>query len=255
MGGHAGGEIAAQTATETVARYIRSQHYLIERVRRGRSNPRMLGSLAGLAVLHACRAVYHKAERQPELRGMGCTLTVVLVARGMGAMAHVGDSRLYLGRGHKLTQLSHDHTVADEFVRMGLIDEDEKDDIPGGRYLARAVGVSETVDVDERLFQVKAGDRLVLCSDGVWGYLEDPEEMREFLEHVPDERAAESLVAFANSAGGRDNATALVITIQDGPEEGEPEDWRAKMRELAEAPTQEMAPVRAPRSSAASHHM
>jgi serine/threonine protein phosphatase PrpC len=243
MGGHAAGDIAAREAVAAVERYVRGQRYLLERVRAGYVSEQILSSIAGIAVAQASRAVYKKSLSQPHLFGMGCTLTVLLVGQDMAAMAHVGDSRLYLSRGGALVQLSADHTVADEYVRQGLIRSDEKALLTHGHALCRAVGVQETVRVDEALFGLKSGDRFLLCSDGVWGYLEEPAEMSEFLDYVPAERAAESLVAFANSVGGRDNATALVVTIETGDARLDSGEWRILRSELESATTADLPPV------------
>lgn len=214
MGGHAAGDIAAREAVASVASYVQAQARLLERIRAGQVSQSLLSSIAGIAVARACRHVYMYACEHPETTGMGCTLTVLLIGRDKAAMAHVGDSRLYLERNGKLRQLSVDHSVAEEFARRGLITREEIPLIPQGHALARAVGVRETVEVDEMLFQIHPNDRFILCSDGVWGYLEDPRDMEEFLFLLEADEVAESLVTFANTAGGQDNATALVVDIR-----------------------------------------
>ena len=214
MGGHAAGEIAAREAVASVASYVRAQARLLERIQAGQVSQSLLSSIAGIAVARACRHVYLYACEHPEMAGMGCTLTVLLIGRDKAAMAHVGDSRLYLERHGKLRQMSVDHTVAEEFARRGLITRDEIPLIPQGHALARAVGVRESVEVDEMLFSIRPGDRFIMCSDGVWGYLDDLRDMEEFLFLLDPDEMAESLVAFANTAGGHDNATALVVDVR-----------------------------------------
>lgn len=214
MGGHAAGDIAAREAVASVVSYVRAQARLLERIRAGQVSQSLLSSIAGIAVARACRHVFMHACEYPETAGMGCTLTVLLVGRDKAAMAHVGDSRLYLERHGKLRQLSVDHSVAEEFARRGLITREEIPLVPQGHALARAVGVRESVEVDEMLFQIHPNDRFILCSDGVWGYLEDPRDMEEFLFLLEPDEIAESLVTFANTAGGQDNSTAVVVDIR-----------------------------------------
>lgn len=214
MGGHAAGDVAAREAVSAVASYVRAQARLLERIRAGQVSQALLSSIVGIAVARACRHVYMYACEHPETVGMGCTLTVLLIGRSKAAMAHVGDSRLYLERHGKLRQLSVDHSVAEEFARRGLISREEIPLVPQGHALARAVGVRESVEVDEMLFQIRPSDRFILCSDGVWGYLEDPRDMEEFMFMLEPDEVAESLVTFANSAGGHDNATAVVVDVR-----------------------------------------
>lgn len=180
----------------------------------GQVSQSLLSSIAGIAVARACRHVFMYACEHPETSGMGCTLTVLLVGRNKAAMAHVGDSRLYLERHGRLRQLSVDHTVAEEFARRGLIARAQIPLVPQGHALARAVGVRESVEADEMLFNIRPGDRFILCSDGVWGYLEDPRDMEEFLFLLGPSEIAQSLVTFANTAGGQDNATAVVVDMR-----------------------------------------
>lgn len=216
MGGHAAGDVAAREAVQAVERYVRDQEQLLTRIRAGLITESWLSSIASIAVSRACRDVFRLANTDKRLHGMGCTLTVLLIGRNKAAMAHVGDSRLYVARDNTLEQLSVDHSVAEEFVRRGLVNREQMFLVPQGHALARAIGVNETVEVDEMLFDINANDRFILCSDGVWSYLEDPREMEEFLYLVHPEEVAESLVRFANSAGGEDNATALVIRVDNG---------------------------------------
>src|SRR5690606_19523588 len=147
MGGHAAGDVASRKAIEVVARHVRDQRELLERVRGGLVSESMLTTVAVAAVTEACRAVFRQAEEAPELSGMGCTLTVLLMGRRRAAMAHVGDSRLYVQRDGYVRQLSVDHSLAQELVRLGIISAMEAEFVPEGNSLTRAVGIKETVIV------------------------------------------------------------------------------------------------------------
>ena len=215
MGGHAAGEVAAREAVAGVHEYIRGQQALLQRIRSGLLSQTLLSSIARIAIAFANRKVYEIAARNPSLRGMGCTMTLLLVGREHAAMAHVGDSRMYLSRDGILQQLSVDHTVAEEFARRGLISRAQVSMIPQGQALCRAVGVRETIEVDELLFDIEEGDRFILCSDGVWGYLSRTRDLERFMYSLELDEIAEGLVRYANASGGHDNSTALVIELGD----------------------------------------
>ena len=218
MGGHAGGEAAAETAVAAVERVVRDDRSKIHRVRSGRLPAEDLEKLLIKAVRGACREVYRLAVSKPELAGMGCTLTALLVAGSKAAMAHVGDTRLYLWRRDGLHQLSIDHTMVEDLVRLGSIQRSEANTHPFANALTRAIGSQESVHADTLCFEVLPGDRYLLCSDGLSRYVEDPMDLarrvgRSDLESIPDE-----LIEYANQAGGRDNVTAVIVEIEFDPE-------------------------------------
>lgn len=213
MGGHAAGDVASREAVDTVARHIRNHAELLQRIRGGVASDSLLTSLAASAAVEACRSVHRRAAADPELAGMGCTLTVLLVGRRGAAMAHVGDSRLYLRRNDRVRQLSVDHSLAQELVRLGVITSMEAEFVPEGHSLTRAIGIRETVIVDELFIHTRPGDVFLLCSDGLWDYFADEQDLDEFLAEPDLTMSARALVTFANAAGGHDNITALVVHI------------------------------------------
>lgn len=217
MGGHAGGEIASRTAVEAVAEYVRAHHGELAGLENERKLKNKLSAIAEAAVSDAAARVHALSTSTRGPSGMGCTLTVVLIHDEHGALAHVGDSRLYQLRGERITQLSHDHTMAAEMVRHGLLAEDEVEGSPFAHTLVRSVGTQPAVQVDTLKFDTVAGDRYLLCSDGFSNYLEDPEVLGDFVGPDLDDaalaEAADALVSMANEGGGRDNITVVLFAV------------------------------------------
>jgi len=166
-----------------------------------------LAELARDAVERA-NARVHALKSDPEKRGAGTTCTALLVHGGMAAMAHVGDSRLYLLRGGEINQISNDHTFVAEGMRRGLSFEAAAAQF-GTNMLSRAVGPAERVDIDTLGFDVLPGDKLLLCTDGLHGYFSDEKELAPCLASV--HAAPQKLIALANERGGEDNITAVVL--------------------------------------------
>lgn len=219
MGGHSGGEIASAAAIATVARVIGEQRDAIAALRKKKIDPHALAAIARAAVEAACAEVFEKAAAKPLLTGMGCTLTMLLVLDNKAVMAHVGDTRLYLAREHNVSQLSTDHTMANELANAGLIERSEVADHQYASVLSRAIGTKPTVMVDTLVLDIIPGDRFLICSDGLHDYIEDESWLSPQLTGDDAETVAEELVSYANSVGGRDNITALVIDIRaDEPE-------------------------------------
>jgi protein phosphatase len=199
MGGHRGGEVASALALETI------RHLFEERE----------GSLSE-QVEEANRAVFQRSAADRAVQGMGTTLTAALVQDDGVRLAHVGDSRAYLYRDGELHQLTSDHTLVHRMVEEGEISEEEAETHPKRSILTRALGVDDAVQVDEGIVEVRAGDRLLLCTDGLTVMVSD-EEIRAVLDRTPDpQEAAERLVAAANRAGGVDNITAVILEFAEG---------------------------------------
>ncbi len=202
MGGHAGGEVAAQLAVDTIGRAFQEQRF------EGKPYddvPRR-GSELALAVQMANRAIYERARKQPELHGMGTTLVSARFTPGKERVyiGHVGDSRCYRFRSGQLTQLTTDHTMG----ALGMPG-------PFADHLSRALGVGATVQVDLVIAKPRHDDVFLLCSDGLTKMVPDA-EIRDLLAAHPDpNEAADALVRRANEKGGRDNITVLVVVVKD----------------------------------------
>jgi serine/threonine protein phosphatase PrpC len=208
MGGHVGGEVAAQVAVDALLQVFRRE-------------PTRDGLLHAFAKANS--AVWQEGQTHSELRGMGTTLTAVALVGGDDgrdtlALANVGDSRAYLFSAGQIVQLTADHSLAEERMRHGEMTEEEAAVHPQRHILTRALGVSTEVEVDRWELQLRSGDRLVLCSDGLSNEL-TREELAEVLARVRDPHdAAHQLVEIANEHGGSDNITVVVVDVLVGEE-------------------------------------
>ncbi|MBB5364091.1 PP2C family protein-serine/threonine phosphatase [Deinococcus humi] len=198
MGGHAAGELAANLALDAL-----SQHYLTRR-----SPPPM--RLAE-AVQDANVAVLRHAVG--EYVGMGTTLIAALIDRGALLIAHVGDSRAYLLRDGELFRLTEDHSWVSEQVRLGHLTEEEAREHQWRSVVSNALGGEERVRLELFGLRLRAGDRVLLCSDGLSSVIKDIELLKLLARPLDPDATARCLVDAANDAGGPDNITVLVIDV------------------------------------------
>jgi protein phosphatase len=198
MGGAQGGDVASRTLAE-----------VFEEACAAGGLPDALA-----ATVEAANARIHAMANDDEsLRGMGCTTTASYVAEGRVTIAHVGDSRLYRLRGESFEQLTDDHSLVGGLVRLGQLSPEEAEVHPQRSVILRAVGVEPRVEVDVLHHDVEAEDVYLVCSDGLTGMVRD-EVIAEALKSLPTlSEAAEMLIELANSAGGRDNITAVLFRI------------------------------------------
>jgi protein phosphatase len=213
MGGHVGGEVAARVAIDALRSTFSRE-------------PTTDGLLSAFS--QANRSVWQESQDQSELHGMGTTLTAMALVGGadgrdMIALANVGDSRAYVFSERKITQVTADHSLAEERMRQGEMTEEEAAVHPQRHILTRALGVSPEVEVDMWELQLRSGDRIVLCSDGLSNEL-SLEELGQVLAAEPDPgEAARRLVEAANAHGGADNITVVVVDVLVGEEGGKAE--------------------------------
>ena len=193
MGGHAGGEVASRLAIETIV--TASDLPLTQRI-----------SAANDFILA-------RASEDPDLRGMGTTLTAAeLLPTGSLTLGHVGDSRAYLLRNGMLNQLTKDHSVVAEYLRAGNIRPEDVATHPHRSMLTRAVGLDPDLVVDVIEAAVQAGDRLLICSDGLTSMISDS-RIAELLGAGTLEEAVWMLIEAANRAGGHDNISLAVVDV------------------------------------------
>ncbi|HEY6393833.1 MAG TPA: protein phosphatase 2C domain-containing protein [Candidatus Binataceae bacterium] len=201
IGGYEGGEIASAMAVE-----ITLQAY--------RESPPAWGAAKRLsrAVQRANIEIHNRALTVPELGRMGTTLTAVAVEKGMMSATHVGDCRLYLLRNNRITQLTKDHTMVAEKVRMGLMTPSRARTHPERSMLVRSIGRELIVSVDRIAMPLIQGDRLLLCSDGLYGVLED-DDLHQITRDLEPEESCRKLIEAANQRGTADNLTAAVFKM------------------------------------------
>lgn len=201
MGGHQGGEVAANLAVRTLTNAERSDR---EQLRE--------------AVAEANRVVHQTALEEAELHGMGTTLTTLAVSQEANThqfvILNVGDSRIYRHRDGQLEQLTEDHSYVAELVRRGELDDEAAQVHPYRNMLTRAIGVHAEVEIDEWLLEPVSGDRFMLCSDGLTNELADVEIAEQLGFDKDPSTTAKALVGLANERGGRDNSTVLIVDVQ-----------------------------------------
>jgi serine/threonine protein phosphatase PrpC len=202
MGGHSAGEVASRMAVEVISRLYYET----------KGTP-----LAALkhAVEEANRRINDEAAADESKHGMGTTCTALALCGGEALAAHVGDSRLYMMRGGQFYQLTEDHSAVTEMVKLGLITKEQARTHEDKNVILRALGTSPEVEVSTlEPFRVQAGDRYLLCSDGLYDLVRD-EEMAGILAETEDIHAAgERLIALAKERGGHDNITVGIVNIK-----------------------------------------
>ncbi len=213
MGGHQSGEIASSLALRMAANHLLAQIYmpLLSGIERGGDQP-ALTDVVREALALANRTVTR------DYPGSGSTLTCGMILEDRLFLGHVGDSRAYLLRiGQAPRQLTKDHSLVNRLVEMGQLQADEAANHPQRNVLYRAIGQGGALEIDVSTYALLTGDRLMLCSDGLWGFVEEAEIWRVIEQAATPQQACEQLVAAANAAGGNDNITVILLEIWHKP--------------------------------------
>ena len=207
MGGHQAGEVASRMATDIITReYFKQTGGTVEK------------NLAKALTL-ANKTIYDKASTEIACKGMGTTCTVLVVINQDVYYAHVGDSRAYIQKGNTITQITEDHTYVQQLVNEGGITAEEAATHPKRNILTNAMGTKPEMRVDtgKSKFTFENHDKLLLCSDGLYDYLND-KELNEILSANPIKLAADMMIGQAKTRGGHDNIT-VVIAERKGKQE------------------------------------
>jgi protein phosphatase len=219
MGGAAAGEIASHLAVETV-----QADFLGDR--RGSKtlsvlSERDLSDRLAEAVTDANHSVMLRAQSDAKLKGMGTTSTLALIRANRLLIAHVGDSRAYHidGRSGVITQVTKDHSFVQALVASGHITPEQARTHPMGSILYRALGQSPDLEVDVYSHYIYANDRIIMCSDGLTRHLDDIDLVEIVMSDPNPHVATEGLIALANSRGGEDNVSVIVIKIAEASTE------------------------------------
>ena len=220
VGGHNKGEIASREATDQLKSWVygagRDLDRLVERVVLGDSECVWeIRKLLETGVKQACYMIYSMAEQDPEKKGMSTTLSALLIRANYAFAAHVGDSRVYRVRNGSVLQLTEDHTLINYKVKHGMMTKEEAEKATGKNVITRAVGHKDYVQVDTADVDVAAGDRFIMCTDGLHTYLRNDEELLELCADDPIEAGANAAIALANQRGGRDNITVVVVELRE----------------------------------------
>lgn len=202
MGGHNAGDYASKLAVETMVSEI--EHSFEQKPVK----------IFTKAIATANEMIRQKASETPDMEGMGTTVVAATCLGRHLQIANVGDSRLYVVGG-QIRQVTRDHSLVEEMVRVGTISQDEARIHPDKNIITRAVGVSETVEADYFSVDLAAGDLVLMCTDGLTNMLED-EEIRVILSGAGDiAEKAQALVEAANANGGRDNISVVLIEQEE----------------------------------------
>lgn len=200
MGGHNAGEVASRVAIESLIDFLSPA-----KIRGMAGNPEATRHSLIAGFHHANQSVVNMAAEDSALEGMGSTLVACLIEKNTMHTCHVGDSRCYLfDNREELVQITTDHTCS------ATVNNKQGEAIPR-QVLSRAIGFSFTQDPEYHAIAIQPGNKILLCSDGLWSMLDDRQIGRILKESPSPEEACDTLVHRANEAGGKDNITALVI--------------------------------------------
>ena len=217
MGGHAAGEVASALAVRIIHEELKKEREAIEAAgAQSRGGGRAILQLLEQAVQRCCAKIHEEARADAQKRGMGTTLSALLIAGSHGFIAHVGDSRIYLLRDGRIQQVTEDHTVFNELIKRGKLTREQIEKVAQKNAITRAVGVYERVEVDTLTIEVLPGDQFLLASDGLHGYIAHTAELEPYFDEADPAVATQGLIELANKKGGKDNITAVLVRLGDG---------------------------------------
>lgn len=199
MGGHRAGDYASRFATDAV----------VESITNNKSTD--IKQIITKAVEDANSLVFKKSSENEDFRGMGTTLVIAAISGDELTVANVGDSRLYLIEGSSIKQLTQDHSLVAEMVRMGQIDEQEARRRPDKNIITRAIGISDVIHADFFKSRLIDKEYVLLCSDGLSNMLDDSEMLSAVTGSNPLEKKTSMLIDLANQKGGKDNISVIII--------------------------------------------
>ncbi|OGR84060.1 MAG: hypothetical protein A2901_01250 [Elusimicrobia bacterium RIFCSPLOWO2_01_FULL_54_10] len=215
MGGHSHGEIASKMAVETTRDAVKRFFTNGQKGILGKVDPKVSerANQLGSAVRLANQIIFESAKTKPQLNGMGTTIDCVWINKDKASIAHVGDSRVYLVRDGKLSQVTRDHSLVEDQVRQGLLKREEAEKSHLKNVLTRALGVDENAEVDILDTDLCPGDILIGCTDGLNKMVADDEIAKAIPLMKTPKMIADHLVDMANAAGGVDNVTVVVAQL------------------------------------------
>ena len=204
MGGHQAGDIASRQAVEEIG--IAWEATMIDD-----SEKAVQWFLQHIQ--QANQRIFEKGQSQPTLSGMGTTLEVVTILDNHLALAHVGDSRIYLFREQRLIALTEDHSLVNALLKSGEITQEMAQNHPRKNIITRSLGMPGSLEVDVAIHKIEDHDQLLLCSDGLTNMVSEPKITQILLEAASLQDASQRLIDEANAKGGLDNITVLLIDV------------------------------------------
>ena len=206
MGGAAAGNIASQLALEKFTESIRNADY------KNITNEQLFDLLES-ATGASNKAVHEYSEENPHLRGMGTTLVAVVASQTKTAVINIGDSRAYKINSEGISKITRDHSLVEDMVRLGEITEEQAQAHPGKNLITRAVGTDSSVSGDVFFPEMKKGEFILLCSDGLSNLVSEQEILYEVMHGGDNSDCCERLIDIANDRGGFDNITVVLIAF------------------------------------------
>lgn len=207
MGGHRAGEVASEMAVRVISSVIK------EKV--SEADKKNIFSVIKKSISIANDEIYRKSRENPNLNGMGTTTVLALLNKNKFYIGNIGDSRAYLIRNSKITQLTEDHSLVADLVKTGQITKEEARVHPRRNVITRALGTREDIKADIKSINIKEGDYILLCTDGLTDMLRD-EEIRDIILSPKNsiQGKCRELINKANEKGGRDNITVVLILFE-----------------------------------------
>jgi protein phosphatase len=206
MGGHNAGDIASLNASQMVDTYFTPQ--LLAKIQddAGKIREAIVKSL-----VNAHHEILRMAKGSRNYEGMGCTMVVAFIRHNILHLGHVGDARAYVCNDTGIKLLTEDHSFVMDLVKKGKMTMEEARLSPLKNRLNQAIGASVDIQPDYRTYDLEEGDRILLCSDGLWDMLTDEQMHQAVMQELPPKNICDKLIEMANKAGGHDNITAVVI--------------------------------------------
>lgn len=212
MGGHNAGEVASSMAVQETTSYIKQN---FEKITSGDED---ILDLIRKAVLRANDIIYKTSLIESNCTGMGTTLSMALIKDNAMYAGHVGDSRIYLIRDKEIKRLTEDHSLVAELIKNGSIKPEEAKNHPQKNVITRALGTEYTLDVDVFRYELKDGDYMLFCTDGLSNLVSESEIMASIKNAKDIDEASEVLMDKAKEKGGFDNITVIIIHMCKGGE-------------------------------------
>jgi protein phosphatase len=209
MGGHRAGDVAAKAAVHGLCAILKDAI-----ISNSGQSAESLAQEMKKAFTEVNRITYRMGQQDPYLKGMGTTLLCLLLLGDHAILGHIGDSRIYLFRDQKLTQMTQDHSLMRELMDMGQLKEEEIEGFMYKNILTRAIGTENQVEASIQIEHLSHGDTYLLCSDGLTDHLSLEDLQAIFLNHSTPEKIAKQCMRIAKERGGHDNITLLIVQVE-----------------------------------------
>jgi protein phosphatase len=217
MGGHASGEVASRMAVETIAGFFRAtqdEQQLTWPFKMDRGHRYDVNRMV-TAIKLANLKIHEQAQKDPQCHGMGTTVVATLFSEDALIVGHVGDSRLYRRREGTFEQITEDHSLLNDYIKIKHLSAEEIANFPHKNVIVRALGMKDSVQVDVHIDSPRLGDVYVLCSDGLSGMVKDQEISDVALNERDLDVMCDRLISMANKNGGLDNITVVAIRVEN----------------------------------------